>query len=273
MDELLANIRRAITEDNGRAERTAAPDAPVIRGSMREMRVSLEPAANAPAANRAQEIRELRDRVSNQVARQEDAQPAAPPSPKSNGFADLLTGGAARPEPVRPVPPPADRPGYLQPLGASYFESPVPALKQTIVDEPDPASSRPPPPWEEEELAPPPVPVPVAEARPRAQVPEAKYLPPFLSRTAEPPPQQPRSFAPADDTVMSAGTSEAAAQSFQRLAETVMQRALGERPVEEVTRELLRGMLRQWLDENLPQLVERIVREEIERVARRGPVR
>jgi cell pole-organizing protein PopZ len=32
-------------------------------------------------------------------------------------------------------------------------------------------------------------------------------------------------------------------------------------------------MLKQWLDENLPSLVERLVREEIERVARRGPQR
>jgi cell pole-organizing protein PopZ len=29
-------------------------------------------------------------------------------------------------------------------------------------------------------------------------------------------------------------------------------------------------MLKQWLDENLPEMVERLVREEIARVARRG---
>ena len=33
---------------------------------------------------------------------------------------------------------------------------------------------------------------------------------------------------------------------------------------------MLRGMLKQWLDDNLPKLVERLVREEIERVARHG---
>jgi uncharacterized protein len=37
-----------------------------------------------------------------------------------------------------------------------------------------------------------------------------------------------------------------------------------------MTRDLLRGMLKQWLDDNLPALVESLVREEIERVARRG---
>ena len=35
--------------------------------------------------------------------------------------------------------------------------------------------------------------------------------------------------------------------------------------------EMLRPMLQDWLDNNLPTLVERLVREEIERVARRGP--
>lgn len=39
------------------------------------------------------------------------------------------------------------------------------------------------------------------------------------------------------------------------------------RTLEELTRELLRPMLKSWLDDNLPQLVERIVREEIGRLA------
>ena len=37
-----------------------------------------------------------------------------------------------------------------------------------------------------------------------------------------------------------------------------------------MTREILRPMLKSWLDENLPSLVERLVRAEIQRVARGG---
>jgi len=37
--------------------------------------------------------------------------------------------------------------------------------------------------------------------------------------------------------------------------------------LEELTRELLRPILKAWLDDNLPQIVERIVREEIGRLA------
>ncbi len=42
--------------------------------------------------------------------------------------------------------------------------------------------------------------------------------------------------------------------------------------VDEIAEDMLRPMLQEWLDDNLPTLVERLVREEIERVAR-GPRR
>ncbi len=44
------------------------------------------------------------------------------------------------------------------------------------------------------------------------------------------------------------------------------------RSLEDLAQEMLRPMLQEWLDDNLPTLVERLVREEIERVAR-GPRR
>ena len=40
------------------------------------------------------------------------------------------------------------------------------------------------------------------------------------------------------------------------------------RTLEDLVREMLRPMLKTWLDDNLPGLVERLVRAEIERVAR-----
>lgn len=40
--------------------------------------------------------------------------------------------------------------------------------------------------------------------------------------------------------------------------------------MEQMAREMLRPMLQEWLDDNLPRLVEKLVREEIERVARGG---
>ncbi len=74
---------------------------------------------------------------------------------------------------------------------------------------------------------------------------------------------------PLETPVMSPDSSAAASVAFHRLADSLLSRATGDRSIEDMTRELLRGMVKQWLDDNLPELVERLVREEIERVARR----
>ena len=58
------------------------------------------------------------------------------------------------------------------------------------------------------------------------------------------------------------------ASSFQTLATSVFLQNTG--MVEQTLRDLLRPMLKQWLDQNLPPIVERLVRSEIERVARGG---
>ena len=85
------------------------------------------------------------------------------------------------------------------------------------------------------------------------------------------PPAQGRVPARGESAAMLSGSSAQAVQSaFGKLADSVLTRATSDRSVEEVTRELLRVMLKQWLDENLPAMVERMVREEIERVARTG---
>ncbi len=56
--------------------------------------------------------------------------------------------------------------------------------------------------------------------------------------------------------------------AFHALATTMVLQNQG--MIEDATREMLRPMLKQWLDDNLPTMVERLVRQEIERVARGG---
>lgn len=76
---------------------------------------------------------------------------------------------------------------------------------------------------------------------------------------------------PGSPPLLAPESAEQAASAFDRLAETIMAQATGgERSVEDLVRELLRPMLKAWLDHNLPKLVERLVRDEIERVARHG---
>lgn len=72
----------------------------------------------------------------------------------------------------------------------------------------------------------------------------------------------------APDRLLSPGTDETVSNAFGNLAHTIL--AGNARTLDDIVREMLRPMLRAWLDDNLPPLVERLVRQEIERVARGG---
>ena len=79
---------------------------------------------------------------------------------------------------------------------------------------------------------------------------------------------RPAPAPPYSESLTSPGTDAAVSASFHSLAQTIMlnNTAL----IEQMTREMLRPMLKNWLDDNLPVMVERLVRTEIERVARGG---
>jgi uncharacterized protein len=66
--------------------------------------------------------------------------------------------------------------------------------------------------------------------------------------------------------LLSSNTSAAVDSAFNTLAHTVL--VQNARTLEDLVREMLRPMLKAWLDDNLPGLVERLVRAEIERVSR-----
>jgi cell pole-organizing protein PopZ len=98
--------------------------------------------------------------------------------------------------------------------------------------------------------------------------------------SAEPSPVGPAASAPAgssplrqpdpsDNTpLISPSTDASVASSFQSLATSMFLRDSD--LIARTAREMLRPMLKQWLDDNLPVMVERLVRAEIERVARGG---
>ncbi len=71
-----------------------------------------------------------------------------------------------------------------------------------------------------------------------------------------------------EEALMSPEAGEAAALSFGALSANLAVRSA--ELADELVRETLRPMLKQWLDENLPAIVERLVRAEIQRVARGG---
>jgi cell pole-organizing protein PopZ len=71
---------------------------------------------------------------------------------------------------------------------------------------------------------------------------------------------------PADRPLLSPRTSAAVDMAFNSLAHTVL--VQNSRTLDDLVREMLKPMLKAWLDDNLPNMVERMVRAEIERVSR-----
>jgi cell pole-organizing protein PopZ len=78
----------------------------------------------------------------------------------------------------------------------------------------------------------------------------------------------PDKLQPNEEPLLSPEASEAAALSFGVLSADLAVRSA--ELADSMVRETLRPMLKQWLDENLPAIVERLVRAEIQRVARGG---
>ncbi len=71
---------------------------------------------------------------------------------------------------------------------------------------------------------------------------------------------------PSDAALISASTVAAVDSAFNALAHTVI--GQNARTLEDLVKEMLRPLLKSWLDDNLPGVVDRIVRAEIERVSR-----
>jgi len=87
-----------------------------------------------------------------------------------------------------------------------------------------------------------------------------------------PPQPEPVAEAPAPvSALVSDHVAAAAAATFGRLTANIGMPA-SDRTLEDVVREMLRPMLQQWLDDNLPAIVQEAVQAEVERIAR-GRVR
>jgi cell pole-organizing protein PopZ len=76
----------------------------------------------------------------------------------------------------------------------------------------------------------------------------------------------PEEAPPAEEPLVSTETNQAVSAAFDALSASLALQSAD--LAENMTREILRPMLKAWLDEHLPSLVERLVRAEIQRVAR-----
>lgn len=102
------------------------------------------------------------------------------------------------------------------------------------------------------------VPEPAAEPAQPAAPPPVQMLPQ--------PEAAPQPFDMAQ--LLSDQASSSVTSAFGQLAHTVLSN--NARTLEDLVKDMLKPMLKSWLDDNLPTMVERLVRAEIERVARGG---
>lgn len=190
------------------------------------------------------------------------AAPPAPPPPKP---APAPPPVAVKPPPPPPPPKPTNNQADVDAMLASMDAAPKPAPKPPEAVTPPPA-----PPVADvldltEAMAAPP---PAAPAQSFRRIDAASDVV-FAEGSSEPTEPPPVSPAPAFDRgLMSSATRSAVDNAFHSLANTVL--GNNARTLEDLVKEMLRPMLKSWLDDNLPGLVERIVRAEIERVSRGG---
>ncbi|WP_132254270.1 DUF2497 domain-containing protein [Methylobacterium sp. BE186] len=168
----------------------------------------------------------------DQAAKPGDEAPRPAPVPENDDVLDL----AEVAEPVRK--PQAVKPTPIEPDPIDFADEPLDF--DAIEVEPEPA---------------PPVRAAPEPARLQAPPPE----PPRAS-----PPRE--AFLDAEEPLVSAATDANVSQAFNLLAHTVLSQ--NSRTLEDLVRDMLRPMLKAWLDDNLPVMVERLVRAEIERVSR-----
>ena len=215
MEEILASIRRIISEDSG-TEESAAPAAAPEPEEVPETEPEPEPEQEELATLSAEDeanILELTEPLPEEPLMAEPApepEPAYVPEPVEELIEDDIEFG---PEPD-PVPEPAPEP--------------------VVAAAPQPA---------------PPAPAPAAPAQA-----DPVFEEPAMSAQSQP--------------IVSGDAEKAASAAFGALASSLASGGEG-RTLEEIVSDMLRPMLKEWLDSNLPPLVERLVAEEIERIARR----
>ncbi|MHB8885250.1 MAG: PopZ family protein [Methylovirgula sp.] len=278
MEEILASIRRIIADDQAFSQRPAEvpeafaePDAAPI--SEPEVETKSEPEAEpmpsepmpspvrhfskhsdfskqsdlAKRSDLRSEGRAPKDTAPQEWAARERAAPSSMSEPQTPAPALAA---------LRPRPPASIAPFPVEAQFQFFKAAAMPqAVEPTPEPEPEPAHFE------------------LPKRRPEPANGVKHPVPPSLEQMAARKPVQihplpPEKPAAEEAPLVSPATDAAVSSSFNALiASQFMQSSDG---LDDMIREMIRPMLKAWLDDNLPVLVERLVRAEIERVARGG---
>jgi uncharacterized protein len=230
MEEILASIRRIIADDEAKPAGEKAAASPA-KPAMKDIPPSAIPAAAkaAPPPKPA---------PSPKPAPPPPAPAAAEPNSQDDIDAMLASLDEATPEAdIRPAQPDADVFDLTDEMALPEPPPPPPAPSAASFQKVDPQDD-----------------LEFSEAAARTMPRQPAFEPPPIETAA---PARP---------ILSRTTVNAVESAFNTLANTVLSN--NARTLEDLVKEMLRPMLKSWLDDNLPGLVERIVKAEIERVSR-----
>lgn len=231
MEEILASIRRIIADDEAKTPESKSVETKPAESKAVEAPVAVMEPRRTPEPPRPSPVQVAPNPAP--VAAAAPPSPPVPPAPKQTS-----------------TPPVTNTRGELDSVFADLEEVsseplPVPEPDNDVLELTE-AMARP---------APPPAASAFRTVHPSNDV-------EFHETRADQQPPQMETARP----LMSAATMSAVDSAFNSLANTVL--AGNARTLEDLVREMLRPMLKSWLDDNLPGMVERIVRAEIERVSR-----
>ena len=237
MEEILASIRRIISEE-----------------------------AEAPRAETLDQKDEKPDGFGPQNFGDDDVLQLTKMVKEDGTVINLADQAEPAPAPQQPLPPPEPEampePEPQPMMVAPQPEPEPPAPEPEPMPEPEPVAVEPPPPPPVVKMEPPPPPPP--EPAPVAMVDEELELQEVAGETLV--------NDKADDSLMSREAAELSTAALAALAQAVAHQniaVVGRQTLEDLTKEILRPILKEWLNENLPTLIERLVRAEIEKMVGR----
>jgi cell pole-organizing protein PopZ len=241
MEEILASIRRIIADDEAKPAPAEKPSNPAPSAKP-EKAAAPAPAPKPPVKN--------------------DIPPSTIPAAQA-------AAAKTAPPPVAPAPPPAAP-------AASNSQDDIDALLNGLDEATTPEEIRAPVPESEvfeltDEMAVAPPDPPQRSFHKVDPADDLEFTEAAAAKAVHRPPAfEPSPFespmAPPPQQILSHSTVSAVESAFNSLAHTVLSN--NARTLEDLVKEMLRPMLKSWLDDNLPGLVERIVKAEIERVSR-----
>ncbi|MGE3306489.1 MAG: DUF2497 domain-containing protein [Rhizobiaceae bacterium] len=263
MEEILASIRRIIEDSDAARKQTEAPQPAAVAPAPAPGAAAPTPAPRprAPVIDVDAFRAELRGKLeSPPEPAPAAAAPAVAPAPvqpeppvaavKPRTLAEVqaeITRGTRVVEPEPVAAPVATVPGFVAPSAAQIWPEPVVEAEEPVIARaPAPVIA----PFEDE--------LPPAPATFAASEPVEDDVPPLLDDD-EP-------YDAPKPAIISERAGRQVAAAFGELSEAFAESR--RKSFDEMAEQMLRPMLQDWLDNNLPVLVERLVREEIERVAR-----